>query len=666
MVEIMSDREFILPRLMAAWQQVRQRTNAAGIDGITTDLFAGVAEEELRRLQQQLQHDRYCALPAKGFYRRKSSGGVRLIGISTVRDRVVQRLALQRLYPILDETFSPRSYAYRPGLGVADAIAQLQEFYCTRPVWTIKADIVQFFDRLCWAILLSQLETLPLDPRWIELIEQQLKSGVVTDGRLLFRNRGVVQGNSLSGALANLYLSEFDRRCEAAGIELVRYGDDFVAIAPGWLEATRILQHLETWLGEIYLSLQPSKTRIVAPHEEFKFLGYRFRGGETIPPERQSPRSPSRRQSGGTPPPSRPPRACGLAKSRQRGQSAQFLDAWREPMTTLYVTEQQAYIKVKQQQFQVFCNWELQLSVPVNRVSHMVLFGCCNLSHGAVNLALRRRIPILFLSHRGRYFGRLHSDGIAQVGYLTQQVQRSLDPAFVLHQAKAIVAAKLHNARVMLRRWHYRRNTPVEAVTGAIDRLRESRDRIEACESIEALFGHEGQATRVYFEAFGALLHEPFEFRQRTRRPPTDPVNSLLSLGYTLLHQNIHSLIQAAGLHPHFGNLHVPRNNHPALVSDLMEEFRAPVVDSLVAYLVNAKRVGLDDFTPPDRRGGVYLYPETLKTFLKHWQERLQMEVTHPHTGYKVSTYRCFELQVWEYVCCLTGERESYRPMRWN
>lgn len=99
------------------------------------------------------------------------------------------------------------------------------------------------------------------------------------------------------------------------------------------------------------------------------------------------------------------------------------------------------------------------------------------------------------------------------------------------------------------------------------------------------------------------------------------------------------------------------------MVSDLIEEFRSPIVDSLVVYLVNSQILNLEDFTPPDARGGVYLYPDALKKYLKHWQDRLQLEMTHPRTGYKVSYHRCLELQVWEYIACLTGESEVYHPL---
>jgi CRISPR-associated endonuclease Cas1 len=312
----------------------------------------------------------------------------------------------------------------------------------------------------------------------------------------------------------------------------------------------------------------------------------------------------------------------------------------------------------------VFHQGELRCQVPVNRVSHIVLFGCCNLSHGAVSLALRQRIPVMYLSQKGRYFGRLETEGQAQVEYLVRQVQCALDPDFTRRQAKSIVLGKLHNSRILLQRLNRRVRT--EMAAKAIQELALLMLDVPDVESIEVLLGYEGQAAHLYFQALGTLFKEPFVFEKRTKRPPTDPVNSLLSLGYTLLSQNMYSLVQAVGLHTHFGNLHVPRKKHPALVSDLVEEFRAQLVDSLVAYLVNSKIVVLEDFTPPDERGGVYLYPDTLKKFIKHWEEKLQSQMTHPHTGYKVSFRRCLELQVWEYIACLMGEQEIYRPMLWK
>lgn len=257
----------------------------------------------------------------------------------------------------------------------------------------------------------------------------------------------------------------------------------------------------------------------------------------------------------------------------------------------------------------------------------------------------------------------MQTSGQAKTEYLIQQVEKSQDLEFVRRQASAIIQAKLQNSRVLLQRLNRRRRT--EVATQAIEDLVTVIENVAQAETVESMLGYEGHGANLYFQAFASLLKGSFSFEKRTRRPPTDPVNSLLSLGYTLLSQNVHAMVEGVGLHTHFGNLHMPQGNRPSLVCDLMEEFRALVVDSLVSYLINSNIFAEEDFTPPDARGGVYLQPDALKRFLKHWEERLQKVVTHPHTQYKVSYRRCIELQVWEYISCLTGECEEYRPMVW-
>lgn len=678
--------EFTPEPLHGAWQQVRKGSRSAGIDGITVDLFAGVARYQLQVLLSQLQQESYFPRPAKGFYLRKNNGGKRLIGIPTVRDRIVQRFLLGELYWPLEDVFLDCSYAYRPGRGIQMAVKHLYSYYRFGNAWVVKADIEKFFDNLCWPLLLADLEKLRLEPILRQLIEQQLSSGIVVKGQSFYPKQGVLQGAILSGALANLYLNEFDRLCLSRGLNLVRFGDDFAIACADSIQANRCLEQISSWLGKFYLKLQPEKTRIFAPDEEFIFLGYLFRDGEVFAPEpppgrgdapvpaqkvtRVSGQPFSRPATRKVPVFSGKPLACSISVKRivlPRANSEHF---WREPMSTLYVTDQGAYLSIQNHQFQVYYQQELRIKVPASRVSHIILFGCCNVSHGAVSCALHQRIPILYLSQRGRYFGRMQHDGRAKVEYLTKQVSCSMNPEFVRLQAEAIVRAKLHNSRILLMRLNRRKSSSKDAgkksVLQAVEMLEMLMESLQLAESMDALRGYEGKAATVYFQALGSLFSGPFVFEVRTKRPPTDPINSLLSLGYTLLSQNVSSFVEAVGLHTHFGNLHVPRDNHPALVSDLMEEFRAQVVDSLVTYLINSQIFIADDFTPPDERGGVFLQPHALKKFLKHWDEKLLSEVTHPHTGYKVAYRRCLELQVREYVSALMGEVEVYRPMMWK
>ncbi|MEN8445513.1 MAG: CRISPR-associated endonuclease Cas1 [Cyanobacteria bacterium J06555_13] len=649
--------------LHAAWGLVQRGSPAAGVDGITTELFAGVAHEELSQMHRQLRREVYGASPAKGFYVAKKKGGKRLIGLSTVKDRVLQRYLLQAIYPKLEASFSEASFAYRPGLSIYSAVDRVMARYAPQPTWVVKADIQQFFDTLSWGVLLSQLERLKVAPAQVRLIEQQLKAGMVLQGQFHRPNKGVVQGGILSGALANLYLSEFDRLCQEAQIPLVRYGDDCVAVCHSYLQANRFLTMMHDWLEDIYLTLNPEKTRIVGPDEGFVFLGHSFEKQRVTRPERRWTKASKQKKA--PRPVYGPPKACSIVKLPKVKKKRSTDEYWRDGMTTLYVTEQGAYLRVRHGQFQVFHEREMRISVPANSVTFVVLFGACNTSFGATRLALQRRIPILYLSNKGRYFGRLQTTGQAKLDYLVAQVEKSQDEEFIRRQARSIIAGKLHNSRKLLMRLNRRRKTAV--ATQAIKEMATLIKKVRSIEApVESMLGFEGQGASLYFRAYGSLLVGKFEFEKRTRRPPTDPVNSLLSLGYTLLSQNVHAMTEASGLHTHFGTLHTPQQNRPSLVCDLVEEFRAMAVDSLVAYLINSKIYTPEDFTPPDARGGVYLHADGLRRFLKHWEEKLQSETVHTHTGYKVSLRRCFELQVWEYVACITGEREEYRPMVWK
>lgn len=650
--------------LEIAWHMTRNRSDCAGIDGITTNLFGIVSSCELDRLHKQLQLDCYSPQAARGILISKSDGNSRTVGIYTVRDRIVQRALLQRLYPVLDSALSDRSHAYHLGRSVKTAITQALS-YCDRGVWFVKTDIQQFFERLSWALVMSCLESLNLPPDLLFLIEQQMKVDLILRGQRVNLQRGVLQGGVLSGALANLYLHEFDRYFQTKSLGYVRYGDDLLLICASYAKALQTLSMVADRLQTLYLAPQPSKTAIHAFQEQFNFLGYRFCEGQAeqilLPhrPDRTNDLNKSPRRSV---PPSR--RAL-LSGYPQADVELRTQDYWRTPMSTLYITDQGALLRVDHQKFKVLHQQQTRCEVPINHVSHVFLFGCCNVSHAAASLALQRKIPVIYLSRQGRYFGRLETSGQAEIGYLTQQVQKSLDPVFQLQIAKAIVLGKLHNSRILLQR--LQRRHPSDEAERKIQFLNLVQDQAALAKTVESLRGYEGHGAGLYFQGFSSLLSDrDFVFEKRTTRPPKNPINSLLSLGYTLLHHLLHSQVQIVGLHTHFGHLHIPRKNHPALVMDLIEEFRAPIVDSLVAYLINSHIFSPQDFSHPDQKGGVYLESQGLKKFLKHWEDKLQTEVTHPHTGFKVSYRRCLELQVWEYIYCLMGERPTYRPMTWE
>lgn len=328
-------------------------------------------------------------------------------------------------------------------------------------------------------------------------------------------------------------------------------------------------------------------------------------------------------------------------------------------MNNLYITGTESYLKVQNQQLLVFHSYKPCYKVAINQVKNLVLIGYCKRSDKAIHFALSRCIPVLFLDDKGNYFGRIETEERRRVKYLTHQLKRAKDIEFTKGIAESIVRAKLHNSCALLRQFSHCHQT--KATQKALDTIALLIDNLPLADSVDVLRGYGQTATKVYFQSLGRLFAGALNFDQPIQHQPTHPINSLLNLGYTLLNQNIYSLLQAVGLHSHFGNLHIHRDHHPALVADFMEEFSALLVDALVVDLVILQLFTPADFTLPDARGGVYLYPNAINKFIKYWEKTLQSEVNHLYAG-TVNYQQCLEWQVQEYLAYLLGEREFYRP----
>ena len=200
------------------------------------------------------------------------------------------------------------------------------------------------------------------------------------------------------------------------------------------------------------------------------------------------------------------------------------------------------------------------------------------------------------------------------------QFDRWRDPGFRLRLARGLVRAKVMNQCALVERSARRR--PDEQLVGIVHRLRRVEHVLSASESIPALMGHEGMASRHYFEAFGRILVADVEFGGRSRRPPLDPPNALLSLAYTMIGTELEGVIQTSGLEPALGFLHGFRYGRKSLAQDLLEIFRQPLVDRWVLTLFNRRRLRAHHFERRDD-GGVYLTKEAFRTFLHLYDEHL-------------------------------------------
>jgi CRISPR-associated protein Cas1 len=351
-------------------------------------------------------------------------------------------------------------------------------------------------------------------------------------------------------------------------------------------------------------------------------------------------------------------------------------------MTTLYVTERRSLVKKSGETLTVHIpeNEEKgtpkrKVRVPLIKVTQVVIYGDATLTSPALAALLEQQVDICFCSHYGRFRGRLAPPMGKNSLIRLAQHRAHNDPARSFELARAFVYGKLANMRTLLLRANRKRDdaeiaTATDAIKGVMDQVEQLRPDPDAAPPDPSdpqagtlygtLLGLEGSGTAFYFGVFERLLNGDWRFERRTKRPPRDPVNALLSFGYVLLMNQVASAVSVVGLDPYVGFLHSSQFGKPALALDVMEPFRPVVVDSVVMTLLNNRMLTEDDFQ--ETFGAWRLSDDGRRTFLAKFEERLNTEIKHPVFGYKVTYRRCLELEVRLVSKRLAGEIGTFEP----
>ena len=308
---------------------------------------------------------------------------------------------------------------------------------------------------------------------------------------------------------------------------------------------------------------------------------------------------------------------------------------------TLYVQTPGAYLGKEGETVRVKVEGAVRLTVPLHHLEGIVCFGRVGVSTALMAEAASRDLTISFFTEQGRFQSRVISATSGNVLLRREQYRRADQPEACLRIARSIIAAKIQNARVNLLRGGRENNAPeeVESLKRAANHLANSLDTLSRAQTLDSARGCEGDAARAYFESFNGLIRqqrESFSMTERSRRPPLDPLNALLSFVYALLTHDMAGALESVGLDPAVGFLHVDRPGRLSLALDLLEEFRAILADRLVLSLINLRQVRPDGFeTQPG--GAVQMNAATRKTLLTALTQRKRDEVIHPVLGEKVS-----------------------------
>lgn len=335
-------------------------------------------------------------------------------------------------------------------------------------------------------------------------------------------------------------------------------------------------------------------------------------------------------------------------------------------LNTLYVTNPDAYVRKQDDAVNILVDNDVIMSIPFHVLEGLVLFGHVGCSTALLRECGARGVAVALLDERGRFLARIQGPVSGNVLLRRAQFSKSADCDYSLEMAKRFVAGKLHNSRIALRRCirDYGENRDVSC---AADRLSDASGSVAQMESLDELRGVEGDAARAYFGVFDHLIrveNSSSLFRGRSRRPPQDPVNAMLSFYYSLLARECGTACESVGLDPQVGFLHADRPGRSSLALDLMEELRAPFVDRFVLSLFNRRQVVDNDF---EHIGdGVVLSDRARKESLNAWQQRKQETVTHPFLKEKVPLGLIPFLQAQLLARVLRGDLDDYPAFLWR
>lgn len=296
-------------------------------------------------------------------------------------------------------------------------------------------------------------------------------------------------------------------------------------------------------------------------------------------------------------------------------------------MSYLYITEHGAKISIREGR--LICeNSEGQIKeIPIELLDGIVVIGNSTINAANIKELLYRGIAVNYISNIGRFYGRLEPIYNTNVKRLKTQLRITEDNEFCSEFASRVLKAKVSNQIIILKRYNRNRNN--QQVKEYITKIKILQKKMNGHDGINSIMGYEGIAGRYYFEALSLMIRDEYKFNGRSRNPPLDPFNAILSFGYSMLFSEIYSKLMIRGLNPYIGIIHKDKLNHAALVSDLMEEWRPVIVDSLVLNMLDNFLIKPDEFEKNYETGGIILGKNTIKKFIFKFKEKIGTKISY-------------------------------------
>lgn len=335
-------------------------------------------------------------------------------------------------------------------------------------------------------------------------------------------------------------------------------------------------------------------------------------------------------------------------------------------LNTLYLLTPNSYLFCRNETIAVKVGGVEKNAVPAKDIEAIVCFGQMTVSTPLLEFCGKRGISVTFLSPQGHYCGRFYGPLSGNVLLRKKQYESINQVEFSNQLVRDILFGKIRNSKMVLLRAARKQSGDAVSLTQAVNQLSDLAAQLESCDCIDSMRGIEGAAATIYFSRFDAMLHSPagFRFESRSRRPPRNEVNAVLSFVYTLLTREISSALETVGLDPAAGYLHTLRPGRPSFALDLIEELRAPLCDRFTLSLFNLGQLGEKDFNTDSE--AVFLNDRGRRTVLTSWQKRKMETVQHPFLQEKIPVGMIPYAQAMLFARVIRGDLDRYPPFVWR